>query len=88
VVISLTAIQDCWVQFTRPNGTYVTQATVPAGSTQSWTFRHAVVMTIGNPGGILLKVDGKNLGRPGTPTSQPITLNFGPGRKLPNTASG
>jgi cytoskeletal protein RodZ len=88
VVISLTAIQDCWVQFTRPNGAYVTQATVAAGSTQAWTFRHAVVMTIGNPGGILLTVDGKSLGRPGTPTSQPITLSFGPGRKLPHTASG
>jgi cytoskeletal protein RodZ len=88
VVISLTAIQDCWVQFTRPDGTYVTQATVSAGSSQSWTFRHAVVMTIGNPGGILLTVDGKSLGRPGTPTSQPITLSFGPGRKLPSVASG
>jgi cytoskeletal protein RodZ len=88
VVIRLTALQDCWVQFTRLNGTYVTQATVTAGSTQSWTFRHAVVMTIGNPGGILLTVDGKSLGRPGSPTSQPITLSFGPGRKLPTPASG
>lgn len=88
VVIRLTALQDCWVQFTRPNGAYVTQSTVAAGSTQSWTFRHAVVMTIGNPGGILLTVDGKSLGRPGAVASQPITLSFGPGRKLPNTAAG
>jgi cytoskeletal protein RodZ len=88
VVIRLTALQDCWVQFAKPDGTYVSQAYVSAGSTQSWTFRHAVVMTIGNPGGILLTVDGKNLGRPGTASSQPLTLNFGPGRKLPHTVSG
>jgi cytoskeletal protein RodZ len=88
VVIRLTAIQDCWVQFTKPDGSYLSQATVPAGTTQSWTFHHAVVMQIGNPSGILLTVDGKSLGRPGSGASQPITLDFGPGRKLPNVASG
>lgn len=88
VVIRLTATQTCWVEFTRPNGTYLTQATVAAGSTQSWRFRHAVVMTIGNPGGILLSVNGKNLGSPGGPASPPVTLNFGPGHKLPGTTPG
>lgn len=88
VVIRLTATQTCWVEFTRPNGTYLTQATVAAGSTQSWRFRHAVVMTIGNPGGILLTVNGKNLGRPGGSASPPLTLNFGPGKKLPVSAPG
>jgi len=88
VVIRLTATQTCWVEFTRPNGTYLTQATVAAGSTQSWRFRHAVVMKIGNPGGILLTVNGKNLGRPGGSASPPLTLNFGPGKKLPVTAPG
>jgi cytoskeletal protein RodZ len=88
VVIRLTADQTCWVEFTKPDGTYLTQATVYAGSTQSWTFRHAVVMTIGNPGGILLTVNGKHLGRPGGSSSPPLTLNFGPGKKLPSTVAG
>jgi cytoskeletal protein RodZ len=88
VVIRLTATQTCWVEFTRPNGAYLTQATVVAGSTQSWRFRHSVVMTIGNPGGILLTVNGKNLGRPGASASPPLTLNFGPGKKLPVTTHG
>jgi cytoskeletal protein RodZ len=88
VVIRLTATQTCWVEFTRPDGSYLTQATVAAGSAQSWTFRHAVVMTIGNPGGILLTVNGKNLGRPGASASPPLTLNFGPGKKLPATSTG
>ena len=85
VVIQLTALQDCWVEFTRPSGQYLSQAYIVGGSTKTWTFRHTVVMQIGNPGGILLTVDGKKLGRPGSP-GQPVTLSFGPDRKLPATA--
>ena len=87
VVIQLTALQDCWVEFTRPSGQYLTQAYIVSGSSKTWTFRHTVVMQIGNPGGILLTVDGKKLGRPGSP-GQPLTLSFGPDRKLPTTATG
>ena len=35
------------------------------GSSKTWKFHHAVTMQIGNPGGILLTVNGKNLGSPG-----------------------
>jgi cytoskeletal protein RodZ len=87
VVIQLTALQDCWVEFTKPSGQYLSQAYVVGGSRKTWTFRHAVVMQIGNPGGILLTVDGKKLGRPGSP-GQPVTLSFGPDRKLPTTTAG
>ena len=87
VVIQLTAIEDCWVEFTSSGGQYLSQAYIVAGSTKTWTFRHAVTMQIGNPGGIELTVNGKNLGRPGSP-GQPVTLSFGPGTKLPNQATG
>jgi len=86
VVIRLTAIEDCWVGFTTPAGTYLSQDYVVGGSTKTWTFRHAVTMQIGNPGGILLTVNGKNLGSPGS--TGPLTLSFGPGRKLSTQASG
>jgi hypothetical protein len=46
-----------------------------------------VTMQIGNPGGILLTVNGKSLGRPGS-VGQPVTLSLGPGKKLPAQASG
>ncbi|MBO0776069.1 MAG: DUF4115 domain-containing protein, partial [Actinobacteria bacterium] len=75
LVIRLTAIQDCWVEFTKADGAYLWQRYIPGGSTRTWTFKHAVDMKIGNPGGILLKVNGKDLGRPGAP-GQPITLTF------------
>jgi cytoskeletal protein RodZ len=87
LVIRLTATQDCWVEFTKPDGQYLLQLTVPSGSTRTWRFQHAVSMQIGNPGGIMLTVNGKDLGRPGS-VGQPVTLNFGPGKKLPQTTTG
>jgi cytoskeletal protein RodZ len=87
LVIRLTAIQDCWVEFTKPHGQLLFQTYVTGGSTRTWHFKHAVSMQIGNPGGIMLTVNGKDLGHPGT-IGQPVTLNFGPGRKLPHTATG
>jgi cytoskeletal protein RodZ len=87
LTIRLTATQDCWVQFTRPHGQFLFQVYVLSGSTRTWRFRHAVSMQIGNPGGIVLTVNGKDLGHPGA-YGQPVTLNFGPGQKLPRTATG
>ena len=79
VVISLTAIQDCWVEFTRPNGRFLSQAYVVGGSSKTWRFDHAVNMDIGNPGGIVLTVNGRKLHSPGT---QPVTLSLGPSKPV------
>lgn len=73
--------QPCWVEFTRPNGTYLTQATLPAGVTKTWTFRHAVDMQLGNPGAVVLTVNGQNRGSPGR-AGNPVTLSFRPGKQL------
>jgi cytoskeletal protein RodZ len=81
VVISLTAIQDCWVEFTKPDGRFLVQAYVVGGSSKTWTFARAVRMDIGNPGGIVLTVNGKKLGRPGA-AGQPVTLSLGPGKPV------
>jgi cytoskeletal protein RodZ len=81
VVISLSAIQDCWVEFTKPDGRFLSQAYVVGGSSKTWTFSRAVNMDIGNPGGIVLTVNGKKLARPGT-VGQPVTLSLGPGKPV------
>jgi cytoskeletal protein RodZ len=81
VVISLTAIQDCWVEFTKPDGRFLTQAYVVGGSSKTWTFDRSVNMNIGNPGGIVLTVNGKKLGSPGS-AGQPVTLSLGPGKPV------
>jgi cytoskeletal protein RodZ len=86
VVIRLTAIEDCWVGFSTPSGTPLSQYLVVGGSSKTWRFRHAVTMQIGNPAGIMLTVNGKNLGSPGS--AGPVTLSFGPHKKLSVQASG
>jgi len=75
VVVRLTAIGDCWVEFTTPRGGYLFQSYVVAGASRRWSFRRAVDMKLGNPGGVELIVDGRNPLPPGT--SHPITLRLG-----------
>jgi helix-turn-helix protein/uncharacterized protein DUF4115 len=75
VAIRLEAIEDCSVEFTTPGGGYLFQSYVVAGTSKRWTFRHAVDMRLGNPGGIRLTVDGKNPLPPGTINA--ITLSLG-----------
>jgi cytoskeletal protein RodZ len=87
LVIRLTAIANCWVQFSKPAGRTLFQTYVLSGDTKTWRFKHAVTMQIGNPGGIVLTVNGKDLGHPGS-VGQPVTLNFGPGHKLGHAAAG
>jgi cytoskeletal protein RodZ len=75
VVIDLTAIEDCWVEFTTAGGGYLFQSYVVGGTSKTWTFSYPVAMRLGNPDGITLTVDGKNPLPPATDT--PITLGLG-----------
>ena len=81
--IHLTAIQDCWIEFTTPAGKYLFQAYVIAGTSRNWTFRHAVDMRLGNPAGTTLTVNGTNPLPPGT--TAPITLRIGRHGKIAQT---
>jgi cytoskeletal protein RodZ len=76
VVVHLRAIEDCWVEFTTASGGYLFQSYVSAGASRRWIFRRAVDMQLGNPGGVTLRVNGKNLLPPGI--SHPVTLKLGP----------
>ena len=76
VVIHLTANEACWVQLrNNSDGTQIYMGTIPAGSSMTWTEKHPVQMSLGNPGGIVLTVDGK---RDTPDTAQPVTLDFSP----------
>lgn len=80
VAIHLTAIEDCWVQLTTASGRTIFSGIIPGGTVKRWTEHRAVSLLLGNPGGIALTVNGKNLGSPGN-TGQPVTLSFGPGKQ-------
>ncbi len=79
VVVQLEANEDCWVGVYAANGVEKWQGIVPAGSSRSWSFTHHVSMKIGNPGGIVLTVNGHRVGSLG---SQAVTLNFQPRRTV------
>ena len=77
VVIHLTANQDCWVLLTRSSsGSQIYMGVVPAGSSMTWTEKQAVNVRLGNPGGIVLTVNGK---RQNPNSTNPVTLSFKPG---------
>ena len=77
VVIHLTANEDCWVLLTRSSsGSQIYMGVVPAGSSMTWTEKQAVNVRLGNPGGIVLTVNGK---RQNPNSTNPVTLSFSPG---------
>jgi transcriptional regulator with XRE-family HTH domain len=78
VVVSLTAVRASSVEFTTPAGKYLFRANLAAGASKRWTFRHPVTMTVGNPAGVRLVVNGKNPLPHGA--ARPVALRLSPGR--------
>ena len=77
VVIQLTANQDCWVLLTNSSsGSQIYMGVVPAGSSMTWTEKQAVNVRLGNPGGVVLTVNGQ---RQNPNSITPVTLSFSPG---------
>ena len=77
VVIQLTANEDCWVLLTSgSSGSQIYMGVVPAGSSMTWTEKQAVNVRLGNPGGVVLTVNGK---RQNPNSTTPVTLSFSPG---------
>ncbi len=76
VVIQLTANQDCWVLLTHSDGSQIYMGVVPAGSSMTWTEKQAVNVRLGNPGGVVLTVNGR---RQNPNSITPVTLSFSPG---------
>jgi transcriptional regulator with XRE-family HTH domain len=77
VVVQLAANEDCWVGVYSPSGVMQSQVYIPGGSARSWRFTHQVAMKIGNPGGIVLTVNGHRITGLGT---NAVTLDFKPGK--------
>jgi hypothetical protein len=76
VVIHLAANEDCYVVLTdRKSGSQIYMGTIPAGSSMTWTEKQAVTVLLGNPGGIVLTVNGK---RQNLNSTVPVTLSFSP----------
>jgi cytoskeletal protein RodZ len=77
VVIKLTATEDCWVQLTSSSdGSQLYMGVIQAGASMKWTEKRAVAVRLGNPGGVILTVNGQ---RQNPDSTVPVTLSFSPG---------
>lgn len=87
VVIKVAAVEECWVLLTRTSdGSQIYMGVVPAGSSMTWTEKQGVSIRLGNPGGIVLTVDGQ---RQPINTPLPVTLSYSPkGGSRPNAQPG
>ena len=76
VVIQLTANEDCWVLLTSSgDGAQIFMGVIPAGSSRTFTEKKAVDVRLGNPGGVVLTVNGQ---RQNPNSTVPVTLSFTP----------
>lgn len=73
--IRLTATQNCWVQLATASGATLFSGMVYAGNSMNWTERHAVTVTLGNPAGVKLIVNGRNKIPPGSVASVTLSLH-------------
>jgi cytoskeletal protein RodZ len=87
VVINVAAGQEpCWVLLTRASdGSQIFMGDVYAGTSMTWTEREAVNIRLGNPGAIVLTVNGQ---RQPINTVFPVTLSFSPGTSPAGSSSG
>ena len=85
VVIQLTANEDCWVLLTNSgDGAQLFMGVIPAGSSRTFTEKKAVDVRLGNPGGVVLTVNGQ---RQNPDSTVPVTLSFSPGATTASTSS-
>jgi hypothetical protein len=86
VVINIAAGQEeCWVLLTKASdGSQIYMGDVLAGTSMTWTEKEAVDIRLGNPGAIILTVNGQ---RHPINTVFPVTLNFSPGGSPSSPAS-
>jgi len=82
LVIKVAAVEDCWISITRAsNGSQIYMGVVYAGTSMTWTEKHAVQMVLGNPPGVVLTVNGH---KQNTRVEHILHLSFSP----PSSASG
>jgi cytoskeletal protein RodZ len=76
VVIKIAASEECWVELTSTHsGSQLYMGVIEAGNSMTWTEKQAVSLRLGNPGGIVLTVDGQ---QHAISTALPVTLNLSP----------
>ena len=82
LVIKVDAAEDCWILITRASdGSQLYMGVVNAGTSMTWTEKHAVQIVLGNPPGVVLTVNGH---KQNTSVNNVLHLSF----SLPPSGSG
>lgn len=74
-VISITAVENCWVEILHQSGAVVYNGTIQSGNTMRWSVHRPVFMQLGNPGGIIFRFDNR---KKALKTTHPIVLKISP----------
>ncbi|HLK02459.1 MAG TPA: RodZ domain-containing protein [Streptosporangiaceae bacterium] len=78
VVIQVAATGQCWAELTKANGgAVIFEGDIQPGSSATWTERQPVILQLGNPSGIQLTVNGKQLT---TNVLHPLAFTLKPAR--------
>jgi transcriptional regulator with XRE-family HTH domain len=76
VVIQLTAVAECWVELKNASTQQpIFEGDIYPGSPESWTEKYPVTLSLGNPPGVELIVNGKHVS---TKSPVPVMLSFSP----------
>ncbi|MEO3783088.1 RodZ domain-containing protein [Actinocorallia sp. B10E7] len=82
VVVMVRATKQCWVNVRDAAGKVLFSAMIPKGQQREWRAEKRLRVLIGNAAGVVLTVNGKELGVPGE-DGQVLRLTFVPGSSDP-----
>jgi cytoskeletal protein RodZ len=78
VTVRLSAVENTWVSVHDDGGKQLFEGLVDATAVKSWSAKKKLKLIVGNAGGVRLRVNGKDVGKPGS-EGDVIRLSFGPG---------
>ena len=78
VHVRLNALEATWVSVHNDAGDQLFEGLVQADEAKTWSAKKKLKIIIGNAGGVKLRVNGKDVGKPGS-EGDVMRLSFGPG---------
>jgi hypothetical protein len=81
VIIRVAATDACWVLLTTHSGKLIFNGVLQPGVAHRWVLHRQVSLRLGNPGGVVLTVNGHRRGQHAAQAGGPVTLSFGPSRR-------
>lgn len=78
VTVRLSAVESTWVSVHNDAGDQLFEGLVSTDDVKSWSAKRKLKLILGNAGGVRLRVNGKDVGKPGS-EGDVIRLSFGPG---------